>query len=228
MVQYTLEEIIKALREELERQKSQDESASLSTIKIDESPVVVRSFQEARISNGVPASNLGLRFYIRRCLNEPGYCMAKFRVFLRDKGFRTRCYSVVSHAISNMPRKFVRFLYKIPILGYLIETIVDICRLPILLRNIRIQQMELTGSQIARMIQGKADRCDVEQISQIVQSKADRGDVQQISRHVSNSISDIVRQINDHKTAFSISSDTCVSCLKRSENDSQSHSLGSN
>lgn len=288
MVQYSLEEIIKSLREEISRQRSENGDISLNTIRTVAQPTNTSpSSQEVIYTRVVSTSDRGLRFYIGRCVNESGYCLAKFRVFLHDKGFRRRCYNVIRHAITNTTRKIVRFLYKVPMLGYLVEAIVDICRLPTLLRNIRVQQrldrtmfqeqlaqknppqtslqnmermlrdmehllnskfdkteantfssalqskvdkaetehflqaienkadrIELerlvaalqqkvdkndVGDQVARIIQSKADRSDVEQVSQIIQSKADRGDVEQISRSVSASISDIVRQIKDHK-----------------------------
>ena len=179
MRRYSLEEIVASLQEATglnTLEESEVLSQRLPSVSPDPVPYVV--------------SDHGIGFYFRLCFREPGYLGSKLRIFLRSREFRKRCYGLLRHAVARSSRRIVRWFYGIPVLGYVFETVIDICRLPVLLRNMKIQQQSdviMLQEQLSRGVVSRQDLQDIERmmhnLEALVNTKVDRADVQ---RHHEN------------------------------------------
>ena len=97
---------------------------------------------------------------------------------------------MLRHAAASSLRRIVRWFYGIPVLGYVFETVIDICRLPVLLRDMKIRQQSdviMLQEQLSRGAVSRKDLQDIERMMRnleaLVNMKVDRADVQ---RHHEN------------------------------------------
>ena len=168
MRRYSLEEIVASLQE----------ATGLKTL--EESEVLSQPLPSFS-PDSIPyvASDHGIGFYFRLCFREPGYLGSKLRIFLRSREFRRRCYGMLRHAAASSLRRIVRWFYGIPVLGYVFETVIDICRLPVLLRDMKIRQQSdviMLQEQLSRGAVSRKDLQDIERMMRNLEALVNKKD----------------------------------------------------